>query len=171
MARSFRQLGMGYGSSPVSIRASIDGSQVFSGTVPTVDQPIPGDTRPVPPPQESCFSWTEQDQWTGTRSFEVVNTGSGIFQLTLTQAIGNLADENSWAGVFSQTVTTPSGDITYLDPFTEVSIDGVPRTKPADTSAYGQWHWNLGPGSSFTAVLNVNQRGWLPEYDYPYAPE
>ena len=168
MPRDFRQLGMGYGVSPVSITASVNGSQVFSGTVPTLDQPVPGDITPVQPPQETCFSWTEPDtSWTGTRSFQLVNTGSGIFRITRTQAIGDLSAEDGWSGVFFQEISTPAGNVAFTDPFTEVSIDGVPQSRPEYAGHYGQWHWTVAPGSTFTATLNVNQPAWIPDPEYP----
>lgn len=42
MSRIFKQLGHGYGASPVTITAQIDGNTIFSGTIPTTDTPLPG---------------------------------------------------------------------------------------------------------------------------------
>lgn len=155
MARTFRQLGQGYGSNPVTITAFIGGSEVFSGTVPTVNASPPGEVRPEPP-EQVCFTWNQDDAWTGTVSFSITNTGSGTFQICQTQALSNVQIADSWTQVFAETVPGPGGNIVLGDPFSNVSIDGIAQTKPTNTDAYGQWTWNIGSGSTFAATLNVN---------------
>jgi len=39
--RTIQFLGMGFGSSPATVTATANGTQIFSGTVTTVDQPVP----------------------------------------------------------------------------------------------------------------------------------
>jgi hypothetical protein len=157
MARTFRQLGQGYGSDPVTITALVGGVQVFSGSVPTVDEVPPGEVRPQPPEQD-CFQWSQDDDWVGNVVMQITNTGSGTFQLCQTQALINTTEADSWGGVFAESVPGSSGNVVLGDPFRDVTIDGIPQSRSSSTDAYGQWTWNIEAGSTFIGTLTVNSR-------------
>ena len=152
MPRLFKQLGEGYGPSAVTVTVQIDGNTVFSGSVPTIDAPIPG---VVPGTQlgEECFNWNEPvANFLGSRSFSITVSGGGSFQLNTTLAQSNVANVDAYGTFYTQTV----GNVVYSDPLTNVMIDGVPYTRPSDPSLTGQWGWNISPGSVLTATLNIN---------------
>ena len=158
MARTFRQLGQGYGSNPVTITALVGGLQVFSGAVPTVDNIPPGEVRPEPPEQE-CFRWSQDDDGLGNVTIQVTNTGSGTFQLCQTQALENESEPDSWGMVFAQIVPDASGDAILGDPFSNITIDGIPQNRSTSTDAFGQWTWNIPAGATFIGTLTVNIAG------------
>ena len=152
MPRLFKQLGEGYGSSAVSITAQIDGNTVYSGTVPTINAPVPG-VEPSVQLGVECFSWSEPvANFSGSRSFSISVSGGGSFQLNATLAQSNVANLDAYGLVYTQTV----GNVVYSDPLTNVMIDGVPYTRPTDPSLTGQNGWNISSGSVLTATLNIN---------------
>ena len=152
MPRIFKQLGEGYGSSAVSITAQIDGNTVYSGTVPTINAPVPG-VEPGVQLGVECFSWSEPvANFSGSRSFSISVSGGGSFQLNATLAQSNVANLDAYGLVYTQTV----GNVVYSDPLTNVMIDGVPYTRPTDPSLTGQNGWNISSGSVLTATLNIN---------------
>ena len=152
MPRIFKQLGQGYGPSAVSITAQIDGNTVFSGSVPTIDAPIPGRV-PETPLGEECFNWNEPvANFSGSRSFSISVSGGGSFQLNETLAQNDESNINSYGFVFTEII----GNVIYSDPLTNVMIDGIPFTRTNDPSLTGQNGWNIPSGSTFTATLNIN---------------
>ena len=54
--RTFQFYGVAYGNSPVTITASINSTQIFSGTVPTVDLPFPPNEPPAANAQGVLFT-------------------------------------------------------------------------------------------------------------------
>jgi hypothetical protein len=152
MPRIFKQLGQGYGPSAVSITAQIDGNTVFSGSVPTIDSPVPGVVPGVTLGNE-CFNWVEPvANFSGSRSFSVSVSGGGSFQLNDTFAQNDVANANSYGWIYTQNI----GNTIYSDPLTNVMIDGIALSRADDPSLTGQNGWNIPFGSVFTATLNVN---------------
>lgn len=159
MSRIFKQMGHGYGAAPVSIVAQIDGNTVYSGTVPTTDEPVPGEEPGVQLGLD-CFQWTEPvANFVGTRSYSISCSG-GIFQLGATAAQWNLANAASFGFVYEQMENFGAGNVLITDPLTDVSINGVPQTRPDDPTVEGtlpgQWGWVIPDGGTLTATLNVN---------------
>lgn len=151
MPRIFKQLGQGYGASPVSIVAQIDGNTVFSGTIPTTNAPVPG-VEPSVQLGSDCFSWTEPvDNFTGTRSLSIA-VSSGVFQIGQTLAQGNVANADQYSFVYAANV----GGVIFSDPLTDVMIGGAAQTQPNDPTLPGQWGWTIPAGSTLTATLNIN---------------
>lgn len=151
MSRIFKQLGHGYGAAPVSIVAQIDGNTVFSGTVPTNDVPVPGET----PNQQlglPCFDWAEPvANFVGTKSLSISCT-DGVFQIGETLAQGNVANVDQYGPIYESTV----GNVIYGDPLSQVFINGAAQTYLRDPELPGQWGWTLQPGDTLTATLNIN---------------
>ena len=162
--RTFKQFGQAYGSIPTTIVATIDGVQVFSGSVNTVDEPIP--TGPVPNLNSELFTWTNTVDFAGTQSFSISVMGSPLLLSDTTANYPFLPGING-NNVSNSAITDSVAHFTYFytsnidgieraDPFTNVTIGGVSRERETNNSELtGQWHWLIPVGSTFNATLNV----------------
>ena len=73
--RTFIQRGQAYGIEPVTITAQIDGVQVFSGPVNTIDEPVPALPSLDTQIGVDIFSWAEDVLFSGTKTMEITVTG------------------------------------------------------------------------------------------------
>lgn len=167
--RTFKQKGQAYGSTTASIVASINGVTVYSGTVNTVNEPMPS----LPDTENSygvdLFSWQEDAAFAGTQTISIAVTGS---DLLLTDSIANYVavlnpDYNpsdpaskEWisggADVYGSFYNiTEDGTNYYSDPFTNEAIDGNSQEHVPDPDLPGQWYWRIPAGSTFTATVNI----------------
>lgn len=153
--RTITQQGQAYGATTASITASINGTEIFSGPVLTLDQPPP----PMPGTQivNNLFSWTVDTSFTGSQTLSISVLGS-LLILADTQANyilpGNVAADQGlsyWQTIDSQEV---------VDPFTNVTIDGSAQTRGSQPT--GQWYWLIQPGQTFQATVNITAA-----IDYP----
>jgi hypothetical protein len=173
--RTFKQLGQGYGSVPTSIVVTLDGTEIFSGPISTLDQPLPtfpdsGNSYGI-----EIFSWTDEVTFAGSKSLSISVSGSPLL-LTDTQANYILIPNpdysppdpknpttepvvpefisggaNVYGTFYFETIDT----VTYSDPFTDEAIDGTAQSGPPDPSLPGQWYWKIPAGSTFTATVNI----------------
>lgn len=149
--RNFTQCGQAYGSTTASVTSTIDGTVIFSGSVPTLDTPIPSLPANVVTPE--IFTWTNTVAFAGTQSYSIAVTGSPLL-LSFTGADHCVANNVAQFGTF---YAYEIDGVTVPDPLTNVGIDGVPQTRGPDNSTLtGQWQWLIPAGSTFTATLNVN---------------
>lgn len=160
--RTFIQQGQGYGSTPVDVTVKIGGTVVYSGTIPTLDEPPPQGGTGATGPLTNLFSWTNDVNFSGQQDFEVSVDG-GLMLMTqtvanytvLTDSAGNTFPGNatSFGGFWIEQV----GNVLIGDPFTNEQIDGIPSPDhPDPTQLTGQWWWYVPNGSTFTATLNVS---------------
>ena len=150
--RNFKQLGQAYGSTPASITATIDGTVVYSGTIPTFDTPIPSRPDVSTDSVTTLFTWTNTVEFAGTQSYSIAVTGSPLL-LCFIEA--DYCIPNAIAN-FNIPYTYDYNGVTIADPLTNVAIDGVPQTRGPDNTLVGPWHWLIPAGSILTATLNVN---------------
>jgi len=183
--RTFIQQGQGYGSSPVSIVASLDGNQIFSGPITTVDQPVPN------LPFDSftganLFTWTNEIEFQGTQSYVITVTG-GTMILGLTVAnytgtgeaptpefdVGEPGTAENFGYFYASGGLGPDPqDVPpqIWDPLSDITINGVSKTQfRTSDNDVGQFFWTLPAGSTFAATLNVNA-GWMSGTTPPVRP-
>lgn len=156
MARTFKQQGQGFGSSTVSITATIDGIQVFSGPVNTVDQD-PSDT--YTGSMVDLFTWEIADQtFVGTQSMQITVTGGSALMLgdSLANYVDPLSVEES-TQVFGGFYYEWIDDVNFGDPLSLITIDGVAHTRQTDLP--GQWYWLIPSGGTFACTVNINTGG------------
>lgn len=163
--RTFKQQGQAYGSSAITMVAKINGVEVFNGSVPALDQPLPimplaeGTTLPM----QDLFSWTDDVNYAGTKTMEVTVTGG---TLLLTTIVANyviiINTENpppgvtSGADVFGQYYRNDISDTQVsFDPKSNVAINGQPQTIVRDPDLTGQFYWTIPTGSTFTADVAI----------------
>lgn len=151
--RTFKQLGQGYGSLPTTIIAKIDGVEVFSGEVTTVNQPFPTVSELSLTIDNILFSWTKSTDFSGTLTMEISVQGSPLL-LTTTLADYPI-DSPDKQGVFTSFYSIEKDGTIYFDPFDHETIDGVSVSRIDSPELSGQWWWGIMPGSTFTATVNV----------------
>lgn len=169
--RTFQFYGLAYGSSPVSIVASINSTQVFSGPVTTVDQPWTGWS---PPPAESQVvlftidnSTALNTDFSGSLPMTVsVTGGSGLFfgQINSNYNTGSTPAgmPDGWNQCYQG---TPSNSENSQDPRSSVSINGVGQTPVRPPNGTWCWavpseqniahNWNIGLGAVANALGNA----------------
>ena len=151
--RTVQIMGAGFGSTPATVTATLNGSQVFSGTVETLDIPIPflpADANVVAQ-TKLLFTFEIPMDLTGaqTMTCTVANT-----TVVFAQINANYANRGNMVG---NTVTYTSGgpseyDIISAAPRQNVQIDGVPQDSPEDA---GCGWWVVYPESTLSYDLIV----------------
>ena len=162
--RTFQFYGLAYGNSPVTLTASINSQQVFSGPVATLDQPFPT----VGPDESSQIvlftidnSVALNTDFAGSLPMTlVVNGGDGVFveQIKCNYYSGNsLQDPNAGTvGNFSQCyVGIPPNCENSQDPRSSVVINGVAQTP--QRPPMGTWEWAIPSGQTMTYNWNIAQ--------------
>jgi len=149
--RTFQQYAVGFGSTPAQVVCQIDGNTVFSGSVTTLDQPMPSLPDSEYKIDNVAWSWQDDVEFSGTKSFTVSVSNSPLM-LALTVA------DNPYSNVqsFGQFYSIEIGNVSYSDPFTNEAINGVPQSGPYDPNLAGQWWWIIPAGSTFSATMHVN---------------
>lgn len=173
--RTFKQYGQAYGGTTGSIVVTLDGVEIYSGTVPTTAGPVPALPDPAVTIGSVLFSWTNPDvAFNGSQSLSIAVSGSPLL-ITDTYAdyamIPNPDYNPDWqpgdplntkdafinggTSAFGPVYYETISDVVYSDPFSNEAIDGVALSGPPDPSAAGQWWWVIPAGSTFTCTLNV----------------
>ena len=169
--RTFKQTGQGYGAQPCSIVAKINAETVFSGEIPTLNQPFPILPQPDVQFGVDMFSWTVPDiSFSGTQNLEIIVMGS---PLLLTDTVANyvLLDNPDYPGPdplnpvpalipggpdeFGSFYYFTQDGVIYGDPLSQEAIDGIEQSGPYSPSLPGQWYWTIPAGSVFTAVVHI----------------
>jgi hypothetical protein len=176
--RTFKFYGLGYGNTPVTVTASVNSTEIFSGTVTTVDQAI--DPWPYPTPAEvgTTVLFTLSDSallntdFAGNVSMAItISNGSG--------ALLGLINSNYYTGnveidpgvgtannfqlcYFGQ----PSNSDSTTDPRSNVAIDGVLQPVALDPEGCDVWrvlsgstmtyNWNISLGQVGNVVGNID---------------
>jgi hypothetical protein len=148
--RTFRQYALGFGSNTAQVVCQIDGNTIFSGPVTTLYQPRPSLPDPGQAIDNIAWSWQGDADFTGSQNMSLTVTGSELV-LGTTSANNPYADAAVFDWVFQKEV---DGTF-YYEPFSNVSIDGVPVSKPNQADLTGQWWWAIPAGSTFSATLNI----------------
>jgi hypothetical protein len=165
--RTFRFYGLGYGNSNVSITATVANTVVFSGEIPTVNQPI----APFPPydPDDYQILFTIDNseefntEFAGSVPASVtVNGGEAALFTTVTsnyQSGNPLLDPTlsspDYFGI-SYWGVPPNSDGTQ-DERSSVEIDGVPQPRQPDPES--TWVWLVPAGSTMTYNWNIGRGG------------
>jgi len=157
--RTFKQQGRGYGATPAVVTARLDGVQVFSGPVSTLNQPIPGGYTPGSNYGVDMYFWEGDFDFEGTRELSITVTNS---PLLLTDTLADYTTDNS--AVFNCFYYYTVDGITIGDPLSNVKIDNVPMSRTNNLT--GQWCWTIPAGSTLTATINIDS-GYLPDPDNP----
>lgn len=161
--RTFNQYGVAYGTTPTSIVVLLDGVEIYSGSVPTVDIPIT-----YSPYDNILFSWGQEASYSTPRTVEISVTGS---LLVVAQTLGTRLDPTDITKFVPPGYHQVINGTTVLDPYTDITINGVPSTRLATPT--GQWFWKVPPDTTFKATFNclpgIDYPEWDSQTDYPVA--
>lgn len=145
------QRAQGYGSTPTNVTVQINGIVMLQGPVPTLDQPPP--TLPddwTAGLGANAWTWRVANTFNGTQTMtvEVLNG-----QLDLYDTVYVLSSQKQ--DEYALRYTQQQGNLTFSDPLTSVSINGVAQDPVRDQTHDGQWVWQLKSGDQFTATVNI----------------
>ena len=192
--RTFKFYGVGYSATPVTVTATMGGQQVFSGTVPTVNQPI--DPYPYPTPSEAettelfsivNFSDLNTDFAGNIPMSLTVNSGSGVLITNIKSNWQGQQIYNETGDIESEVLGTATDfDFTYNgeptnsegspDPRSNVFINGVQQVPDILSIPRGVYTWRVLTDQTISYNLNVNigkvgnTVGNTVNYTGPYTP-
>jgi hypothetical protein len=163
--RTFQFYGVAYGNSPVTITASINSTQIFSGTVHTIDQPFP-DSCPNESDQVVLFTINDSaalnTDFAGSLPMTLVvsgGTGAWVEQITCNYHasfpgyIGNRISAGNADGYAQCYYGNPTNSEGSLDPRSNVVINGVAQTPQRPPN--GTWGWGIPTGETMTHNFNI----------------
>jgi hypothetical protein len=162
--RTFQFYGLGYGNTPVSVTARINSTEIFSGEITTIDQPI--DPWPYPPNAEVdttvLFSLTDSallnTDFAGSLPMTVIVTGGDGAMFGLIDSnyyTGNVEVDpnagtvNNYSGCYSGMPANSNGT---MDPRSSVAIDGTLQ----QVNPQGCNIWLVSSGSTMTYNWNIS---------------
>ena len=165
LKRTMKFCGYAYGNVPVQLNAHINGVQVFSGTVATLNETMPDadlDMKDAP----ALFTVENSELF--------LTTFEGFYPMTLSVATGDgvlvadtLTNYTLWVdtngdpqqGTADKFVSsydgTPVNSESTPDPRSSVTIDGAAQVPPLEPSP-GIWTWVVPAGSTLACNLNVS---------------
>ena len=158
--RTFQFFGQGYGDTPVNLVASINGTELFNGTVSTV--PVPG-TLPLGlglSDQVLLFSVEFAGSIAPGKS---VPTTHGSFPMTVTVSGGNsvilgiVKANYEPTGVGTNNGADIFGPVFNGDARSNVSINEVVQPAPTpEDGKTGSYAWTVPAGSTLSCTLNIS---------------
>jgi hypothetical protein len=153
--RTFKQMGVAYGTQDLEITAKVDNVVVYQGTVVTLNEPMPSDLSFSV--TNELFSWTADIDFSGTQVIEIT-VSNGTAQLL----IADLKANYSWLQGNTANTYVSSGPNNYVtftwEPFGNTYINGtlVDSQTIDHTILKGMWWWQLSPGDQFIENVTVN---------------
>jgi hypothetical protein len=160
--RTFKQVGQGYGTTPVTITALIDNQVVYDGEVNTNPSvaPLPGEYSQVT--DSDLFTWTDDLLFDGTRQFEIrVHNGDLLLKgryADYASVVNPNPDSppiSSGPANFGMFYTTVENGILIYETLFDVKIDGGSMTTTPSAELNGQWYWLLTKNSVLTGTLRI----------------
>jgi hypothetical protein len=152
--RTIQFHGQGFGPTAVEISVTANGSQVFNGPVPTLDQPLVPLQWPLEQ-SEILFSIEVPVEFQGTMPVEItVNSGGGI--LFHDVSINYVSLPNNVSSGAQGFEFDSDGKIPNLLAASDFSLDGNPSPSlvcPPEPAGY--WTLPLAVGRTFAATLNI----------------
>jgi hypothetical protein len=162
--RTFQFLGNGYGDTPVSLTVTVAGTQIFSGEIPTVNEPIDPPPEWNPSTQVVLFelpnSVALNTDFSGSLNTTItVSGGYGVNfgEIDSNYYIGNVVTYPGAGTVdnFSQCYTgIPTSSDSSEDPRSSVTIGGV--SQPTVRPPNGAWNWLVSSGETITYNWNIS---------------
>lgn len=159
--RTFQIFGKAYGPEPVTVVAKVDNVEVFNGTVPTVNEPLP--TLPTTDFEETqaltgsvIFEFTKPLDWEGVVNLNIAVFAPGSGHLILTEKTGNFLPPSDAEDVF-ESLENPYNyeGVTYSDPLVNVTLNGVSRQRTYDPSITGDYWWQLADTTELNGDLVI----------------
>lgn len=180
--RTFQFYGVAYGSTPVTVTASVGNTQVFSGEVPTANvqvnlEPSPGDQTIL----LSVNSAALNTDFAGNVPMSITVTGGTgvVFGEILSDYCPGNVIQDPFAGTQNEYLLcyggNPPNSENTPDTRSSVKIDGVTQVPPL-TPSLGTWNWYVPTGSTISYNWNIgigqvgNVQGNVTNYTGPFTP-
>ena len=162
--RTVQFRGFSVGTTPTIVTATYNGSQIFSGEIPTLTSPIspadPSDIDTVP----TMFTMELPMDASGTVPMSIISQGNPVTvcqiwanYCNLANVVGNTVTYTSsgadgYLGIFNG-----SADPTNLDARINVTIGGAPQTVPSEQrgNLFGTWWWSASSNVEITYDLCI----------------
>jgi len=163
--RTVQIMGYGHGASPADVTATVNGQQVFSGEVPTVDTPDPG----YPTTSSTVlFTFEIPMEFSGQLPMTVTVENSPVSLRQIYANYSNIANTTGKVVTFAS--SGPSGYSNILrewpstipaDPRSNVYIDGISATVSTEErgNLKGTWNYSVNAGSTMSCDVAVNPAG------------
>jgi hypothetical protein len=170
--RTFQFRGIGYGDSPVTVTASVNSTQIFSGTIPT----LPGNP-PEPGNDETPTVAYDTVAFTLDNSALLNTDFSGSLPMTIEISGGNAVIfteilSNYWYWITDSCIDVPLGmgnvnnfaqcyngtpvnSESTPDPRSSVYINGIQQVPPQQPSK-GCWCWTITSPATMTYNWNIS---------------
>ena len=165
--RTFQFRGIGYGDSPVTVTASVNSTQIFSGTITTLpgNPPEPGnDETPTVAYDTVAFTLDNSallnTDFAGSVPMTIEISGGNA--VIFTEILSNYYSGNTTTDPGAGTVDhfaqcyygTPVNSESTPDPRSSVYINGTPQVPPLVPSL-GTWCWVIPSPSTMTYNWNI----------------
>ena len=167
--RTFQFRGIGYGDSPVTVTASVNSTQIFSGTITTLPGNLPVPDYPIPQVAYDTVAFSLDNSALLNTDFagslpmtiEISGGNAVIFTEILSNYyLGNITTDPDAGTVdhFAQCYNgTPVNSESTPDPRSSVYINGKQQVPPCEPSL-GCWCWSIPspPGTDSPARMTYN---------------
>jgi hypothetical protein len=168
--RTVQIYGSGYGSVPATVTATVDGTQVFSGAVPTQSGPLPSLPDTEITRGEVLFTFEIPMEFQGNLLLTTEIANSTVLFTDILANYGNIFDKavapggqyistgpdgyipiQGNSGYYREPVPVPS------DPRSSVIIDGIPKSipDPKPLGETGAWWFGILPESTMSSNVAV----------------
>jgi len=149
--RTFKQLGVAFGTEPANITAKIDNVVVYQGPVTTLNESFPDLPNLSYVVTNELFSWTADIAFSGPQLLEIDVDGSVTLLITEIQA--NYTPSEYQGNIIS------SGANTYV-PFTYTQfgntyINETLQSGVTHDTLDGQWWWPIPPAGTFVENITI----------------
>ena len=172
--RTFQFYGIGFGNTPVTVTARVNSTEIFSGEIPTIDQPI--DPWPYPQPAEVnttvLFSLSDSallnTDFAGSLPSSIIVTGgygAMIGWINCNYYQGNTQTDPAAGTVGNFALAyhgTPANSNGTIDPRSSVALDGVAQPVALDPEGCNTWLIPTGSTMTYNWNISVGQVGNVP---------
>lgn len=155
--RTFKQLGIAFGSQPANITAKINDVVVYQGPVTTLNEPFPTLPDLSYNVTNELFSWTVPDvAFTGNQAMEISVDSNATLLISVLSANYTPIPANPPTDPQTVVSSGPDGFIGFVwQQFGNTYINGVLETVTHTGNLDGMWWWQLPPGGTFVENVNI----------------
>lgn len=163
--RTVQIMGLGIGSDPATVVATVNGSQIFSGTVETIDEPFPSlPSTEVANTLVSLFTFDIPMDFSNNLPMTVTVANNPVIFGPIKANYSNVANIDGNVTTFVSSGPTrflniykPGNTEVITDSRSNVTIDGIAQTITPEQrgTLVGTWWWTIYPGSTLSYDLLV----------------
>jgi len=153
--RTFKQMGIAYGSQPANITAKIDNVVVYSGPVTTINEPFPELPNLEFSVSNQLFSWTANVNFSGSQVISL--SVDGNVDLLLAQLSANYTPiANATGNVTGNAISSgPDGYVNFQSrQFGNTYINGELQSV-THGDLPGMWWWRIPSPSEFVENITI----------------